>query len=275
MNRSSRSKIVPSVPIVSVLIAGAVLGAAGQFLLDSQNGRRRRAIVRDKSKHLAHEGMKRGDRLARHAANKARGLVSRIKSASAAKASKARSASLTSSSAMSPFAGSASVTPKFSAPQMTPVVDQQQATIAPDPVQLIRSVRQSFNGVVTDPQAIDVFLNEGRVVLKGSVFRDEVQPLIDTVQAVPGVNGVENQLSEIDNLDSADLIDEDADDLPLDTHVMGSSVVPDVVTSAPVPDSDLRADASPGLTSNLPPELSPEREMDPWSGERSEDRRSV
>lgn len=79
-------------------------------------------------------------------------------------------------------------------------------TAAPiDPEQLIRDVRESFNGVVTDPQAIDVSCAEGRILLKGSVFRDEVQPLLDSVQAVPGVNGVENQLTEIDPMGSFEM----------------------------------------------------------------------
>jgi osmotically-inducible protein OsmY len=167
MNTQNRSPIATSIPIVSALVAGAALGAAGQFLLDAQNGRRRRALLRDQTKRLTRKALSRADQLARHTANQVEDAITQVQSV---------------------------------APLAT-LVAGMESELSSSSENLIHAVRAGFNGVVTDPQAIDVFCTEGRIILKGSVFRDEVQSLLDSVQSVPGVNGIENQLTEVDNVD--------------------------------------------------------------------------
>jgi hypothetical protein len=56
------------------LLAGAGLGAGMMYLLDPQQGRRRRAMVRDKAVHLAHEARDAGCVVARDMRNRAQGL---------------------------------------------------------------------------------------------------------------------------------------------------------------------------------------------------------
>jgi hypothetical protein len=61
---------------VCTLLAGAGLGAGLMYVLDSDLGRRRRALVRDKAVHLAHEACEAADVVARDMRNRAHGLAS-------------------------------------------------------------------------------------------------------------------------------------------------------------------------------------------------------
>ena len=56
-------------------ITGFVLGAGVMYLLDPQSGRRRRALTRDKARHLASEAGERSGKRRRDLANRARGLA--------------------------------------------------------------------------------------------------------------------------------------------------------------------------------------------------------
>ncbi len=58
------------------LLAGAGLGAGLMYLLDPQQGRRRRTLVRDKAVRLAHETQGAAEVVARDMRNRAGGLVS-------------------------------------------------------------------------------------------------------------------------------------------------------------------------------------------------------
>jgi gas vesicle protein len=64
------------------LVFGILIGAAAMFLLDPARGRRRRALVRDRLVHQAHEigelGTAIGSR-ARHFRNRARGTIIEVK----------------------------------------------------------------------------------------------------------------------------------------------------------------------------------------------------
>jgi len=57
-------------------LAGAGLGAGLMYILDPQQGRRRRALARDKAVSLAHEVQDTAEVVARDASNRARGLAS-------------------------------------------------------------------------------------------------------------------------------------------------------------------------------------------------------
>jgi hypothetical protein len=58
------------------LLGGAGIGAALMYFLDPQQGRRRRALVRDQMIHLSHEARDAADVVARDAANRAGGVWS-------------------------------------------------------------------------------------------------------------------------------------------------------------------------------------------------------
>ena len=62
-------------------LAAAAVGAALAYYLDSQQGRRRRHVTRDKALSLAKHGTKRGRKLVHHVSADARGYVERAKHA--------------------------------------------------------------------------------------------------------------------------------------------------------------------------------------------------
>jgi hyperosmotically inducible protein len=55
-------------------------------------------------------------------------------------------------------------------------------------------VRSNLGFLVRYPSFIDVQVNDGRVVLSGSVFADEVEQLIDGILRIRGVRKVENRM---------------------------------------------------------------------------------
>jgi osmotically-inducible protein OsmY len=59
---------------------------------------------------------------------------------------------------------------------------------------LVARVRSEMGRVVTHTRAIDVTANQGRVTLRGNILASEVDSLLRTVRAVPGVQDVDNQL---------------------------------------------------------------------------------
>jgi hyperosmotically inducible periplasmic protein len=79
MDRSFR----PSSPAYATgplaFLLGLGFGAALMYFLDPDNGRRRRALVREKSAHYAREARDRQAGLLRHAGNRARGAVASVR----------------------------------------------------------------------------------------------------------------------------------------------------------------------------------------------------
>jgi BON domain len=60
-------------------MAAALGGAAFAYYLDSQNGRRRRHVTRDRTLSLARHGLRRGRKLVHHVSSDARGYVERVR----------------------------------------------------------------------------------------------------------------------------------------------------------------------------------------------------
>jgi hyperosmotically inducible periplasmic protein len=56
-------------------LCGAAFGAAMMYFLDPKGGRRRRALVRDKSYSLAHQAEEYAEKKARHYSNVAHGMA--------------------------------------------------------------------------------------------------------------------------------------------------------------------------------------------------------
>jgi len=65
---------------------------------------------------------------------------------------------------------------------------------APDDLMLIERVRARMGRVVSHPHAIQVGANDGRVTLSGPILAREVEPLLDTVRSVWGVQSVDDHL---------------------------------------------------------------------------------
>jgi uncharacterized membrane protein len=55
-------------------------------------------------------------------------------------------------------------------------------------------VRTELGRAVSHPGAIDVYVEDGRVILTGAVLESELEQLLDRVRKVPGVSEVDNQL---------------------------------------------------------------------------------
>jgi osmotically-inducible protein OsmY len=66
---------------VPFFIAAAMGGAAFMYFSDSQNGRRRRHVTRDRALSLARHGSRRGRKLVHHVSSDAKGYVERAKHA--------------------------------------------------------------------------------------------------------------------------------------------------------------------------------------------------
>jgi len=62
-----------------------------------------------------------------------------------------------------------------------------------DDDRLARRVRSSLGFLARYPSFIDVKVNDGRVILSGSVFADEIEQLIDGILSLRGVRKVENR----------------------------------------------------------------------------------
>ena len=62
------------------LLVGIALGAAGAFMFDPQQGRRRRALVRDKFVRGMHESRDFADAASRDIANRSQGIAARMRS---------------------------------------------------------------------------------------------------------------------------------------------------------------------------------------------------
>ena len=60
--------------------------------------------------------------------------------------------------------------------------------------QLAGRVRSKLGRYVSNPRAIEVSVDDGRVTLRGPVLASEIQAAFDAVRSVPGVGHVENEL---------------------------------------------------------------------------------
>jgi hypothetical protein len=65
---------------MSPLLVGVALGATSAFMLDPQQGRRRRALVRDKVVHGVHEGREFADAASKDLRYRAQGIAARARS---------------------------------------------------------------------------------------------------------------------------------------------------------------------------------------------------
>jgi osmotically-inducible protein OsmY len=140
---------------IPVAAAGAAIGAAAEFLLDPEQGKRRRHQARDRVLALVRRGRRETARRADYAAGKAQGAAY-----TAAKAT----------------TGASEETPG-------------DRTLASK----VESIVFRETGVPKD--AVDVDAHEGTVVLRGEVKRPEqINALVEATEEVEGVQRVESLL---------------------------------------------------------------------------------
>jgi uncharacterized membrane protein len=133
----------------SSLIAFA-LGSGLTYVLDRGQGRRRRALLRDKVLRSFHRAGDAIDVTRRDVRNRARGMVAELRS-------------------------------------------QLHSQPVSDAV-LAERVKAMLGGVARHPGSIDVSVRDGRVMLMGPVFADEVARIVARVRSVRGVREVENRM---------------------------------------------------------------------------------
>jgi hypothetical protein len=63
---------------------------------------------------------------------------------------------------------------------------------------LVARVRSKMGLVVSRPRQIGVMADNGKVILSGEIHYDEVDNLLETISAIPGVQLIENRLEEYD-----------------------------------------------------------------------------
>lgn len=138
---------------------GVGVGLGLMYLLDPSNGRRRRALVRDKTiKGLKTTG---------HA----------IGTASRGVAKGAKGVAL----------GARAVTMTVISPLRKP-----ERPVSDDV--LVHRVRTRMGRVVSHPRAIEVSASNGNVTLSGPVLKSELDHLLSCVSKIRGVKGVENRM---------------------------------------------------------------------------------
>jgi osmotically-inducible protein OsmY len=62
-------------------------------------------------------------------------------------------------------------------------------------------IRANLRKAVSHPQAINVQVIEGDVVLTGDILAREVQPLIDYVKSIEGVRNIDNRMNVYESAD--------------------------------------------------------------------------
>ena len=133
---------------------GLGIGTGLMFLLDPDQGKRRRALLRDKCYWAARKTGEGAQVTARDLRNRTQGLVSEVQS-------------------------------RFSS---APVDDSV----------LVERVRSKLGRVVSHPRAIDVSVQNGRVVLSGPILTTEAPELLACANTVSGVKEVINHLEPYD-----------------------------------------------------------------------------
>jgi osmotically-inducible protein OsmY len=87
---------------------------------------------------------------------------------------------------------------KRAADRMKGAMARTRAAVAGEPVddeRLRDRIRAKLGHLIEHPSAVEVTVQEGRVVLSGRVDAEELDDLLDAVGAMLGVAGVENRLA--------------------------------------------------------------------------------
>lgn len=133
------------------LTTGIAVGIVAMYMLDPNNGRRRRALVRDKAVATGHDVERLARGASRQTANHLRGMAAKVR---------------------------ARVQPSH-----------------PDDDQLRDHIRSRLGHALRHPARVEVNVDHGHVVLKGTADPAETERLVVTISKMQGVLGVENRLA--------------------------------------------------------------------------------
>jgi gas vesicle protein len=165
----------PSAGTVTGVTVGAIgalaLGAGLMFLLDPAQGRRRRALLRDKTYSAARRSADYAERTGRHLANRASGMAHDAGSYASGAYSSAKSAM--------GMGGGQQV-------DDTTLADRVRSTI----------------GRMDNASGVMCRCENGRVILTGNIPASGVESLVSAVRGIGGVSGVDNQLVIRDSVSS-------------------------------------------------------------------------
>jgi hypothetical protein len=139
------------------IFLGIVLGAGAAFLLDPQQGRRRRALMRDRMARTGREAREFGDAAAKDLRARAHGFSSQLRSAGQA------------------FGGGRHGEP-------------------PSDDVLVERVRAKLGRYVSHPHAIRVSAQNSYVTVSGDILASEHGKLLQALRMVPGVRDCADRL---------------------------------------------------------------------------------
>lgn len=133
------------------LATGIAAGALVMYMLDPNNGRRRRALVRDKAVATGHDVERLARGTSRQTANHLRGVAAKVRA--------------------------------------------RVRRSHPDDEQLRDHIRSRLGHALRHPARVEVDVDHGHVVLKGTADPAETEHLVATISKMRGVHGVENRLT--------------------------------------------------------------------------------
>jgi osmotically-inducible protein OsmY len=133
------------------LATGIAAGAMVMYMLDPNNGRRRRALVRDKAVAAGHDVERLARGTSRQTANRLRGMAAKVRA-------------------------------RVQHPRL-------------DDDQLRDHIRSKLGHALRHPARVEVDVDHGHVVLKGTADPVETEHLVATISKMQGVHGVENRLA--------------------------------------------------------------------------------
>lgn len=135
---------------ITKMMVGSLGGAALMYFLDPNEGRRRRAMLRDQVEKFMNTAADRTEGMIENISDRAQGIAA----------------------------------------EKTRTLTSEEVS---DEVMVAR-VRSAMGHVLSSAHNVEVIANNGLVTLSGSVPTQEVDTLISTVKALPGVHGVDNRL---------------------------------------------------------------------------------
>lgn len=152
------------------LVIGLIGGAALMYLFDPDRGERRRAMIR----------------------SQVDSAVSDVTTSLEGVANDADSWTHNSAMTAAPQWAESKAAESKAADNKTAKGKAQDAAVSDQTLQT--RVKAQLGHYLADPNAVSVTVNNGNVILSGTVQAREAQPLVERVRTIPGVKNVENHL---------------------------------------------------------------------------------
>lgn len=158
------------------IVVGAFVGAVLMFFFDPEQGRRRRALLRDQITRATESAEDRANELGKRAKETYQETRSNVESAANTLQNRAQDAQY----------------------QVRAGMDYLQETIEEvTDVDLVQRVRSELSNHVWQPHLLDVSAENGKITLRGQLPQDQINRLMTAIAAIPGVREVENDLHTI------------------------------------------------------------------------------